>query len=136
MFTAADYDRYLVAFNARDYDTLETFFTDDFVLENGGFAARGKQAFREFYAFVHDCVRETVKLIHFFPGEKAFAANVLINFTGLKDMTPEMLKEKGLEGMTPVPKGASVDIEFNIVYELNEQGLIHHIKGAVYIPAP
>ncbi len=38
--------------------------------------------------------------------------------------------------MTPVPKGASVDIEFNIVYELNAQGLIHHIKGAVYIPAP
>ena len=106
------------------------------MLENGSFVVRGKQALRDFYAFVHDCVKETVKLIYFFPGETAFATNVLINFTGLKDMTPEMLRERGLEGMTPVPKGASVDIEFNIVYELNAQGLIHHIKGAVYIPAP
>ncbi len=98
MFTAADYGRYLVAFNARDYDTLESFFTDDFVLENGGFVVRGKQALRDFYAFVHDCVKETVKLIYFFPGETAFATNVLINFTGLKDMTPEMLRERGLKG--------------------------------------
>ena len=49
--TEADYHRYIEAFNARDYATLETFFADDFALENAGFRVEGKPAFRAFYAF-------------------------------------------------------------------------------------
>lgn len=135
MFTRADYDRYVAAFNARDYATLETFFTDDFALETGGFVVRGKAAFRDFYAFVHAYVRETVRLIHFFPGEEAFAADVSINFFGLKDLSSEVLAQAGYAAMTPVARDASVDVEFIIVYELTREGLIRHIKGAVYLPA-
>jgi len=32
--TESDYRRYIQAFNARDYATLESFFADDFALEN------------------------------------------------------------------------------------------------------
>lgn len=135
MFTREDYERYVAAFNARDW-ALETFFTDDFALETGGFLVQGKQSFRDFYAFVHSYVRETVHLIHFFPGEAAFAANVRINFFGLRDLTVEVLAKAGYAAMTPVARGASVDVEFIIVYELTPAGLIHHIKGAVYLPVP
>ena len=41
----SDYLRYVEAFNARDYATLETFFADGFALENGGFKVKGKPAF-------------------------------------------------------------------------------------------
>ncbi len=44
--TEDDYHRYIRAFNARDYDRLETFFADGFVLENAGFRVRGKAEFR------------------------------------------------------------------------------------------
>jgi hypothetical protein len=133
--TEDDYHRYIAAFNARDYATLETFFADDFALENAGFRIEGKPAFRAFYAFFHAYCREEVIFKGFYPGKDGFVANVVIRFTGLKDLSPEILAGKGYSGMTPVPAGASVDVEFLILYELDRSGLIRFIKGAVWVPA-
>lgn len=132
--TEQDYHRYIEAFNARDYAKLETFFADDFVLENAGFRVQGKPAFRAFYAFFHEYCREEVIFKGFYPGRDGFVANVVIRFTGLKDLTSEVLAEHGYAGMTPVPMAVSVDVEFLILYLLNESGVIRHIKGAVWIP--
>jgi len=136
--TQDDYHRYVSAFNARDYDTLETFFADDFVLENAGFAVRGKQAFREFYAFFHVFCSEEVMFRQFFPakaGDKdGFVANVIIRFTGLENLSQEELDRRGYSGMSVVPKGVSVDVEFYIHYILNNDGLIQYIKGATWQP--
>ena len=71
----------------------------------------------------------------FYPGKDSFVSNVVIRFTGLKDLSPELLKEKGYEGMTPVPSGVTVDIEFLILYQLDAAGKIEFIKGAVLVPA-
>lgn len=133
--TEADYHRYIEAFNARDYAALEGFFADDFALENAGFRIEGKPAFREFYAFFHAYCREEVIFKGFYPGRDGFVANVIIRFTGLKDLSPGVLAEKGYSGMTPVPVGVSVDVEFLILYLLNAEGLIRYIKGAVWVPA-
>lgn len=133
--TEADYHRYIAAFNARDYATLETFFADDFALENAGFRVEGKAAFREFYAFFHRYCREEVMFRGFYPGKEGFVAHVVIRFEGLEDLSPGLLAEKGYEGMTPVAKGQTVDVEFLILYLVNADGLIQHIKGAVWIPA-
>ncbi|MGC1270244.1 MAG: nuclear transport factor 2 family protein [Croceibacterium sp.] len=138
--TEHDYHRYIQAFNARDYATLETFFTDDFVLENAGFRVAGKQAFRDFYAFFHDYCREEVVFKGFYPGNPGpngpgFVSNVVIRFTGLKDLSPEVLAEQGYSGMSTVPKDVSVDVEFLILYLLNDTGKIRFIKGAVWVPA-
>jgi hypothetical protein len=133
--TEDDYHRYIAAFNARDYATLETFFADDFALENAGFRIEGKPAFRAFYAFFHAYCREEVIFKGFYPGKDGFVANVVIRFTGLKDLSPEILAGNGYSGMTPVPAGVSVDVEFLILYELDRNGLIRVIKGAVWVPA-
>lgn len=132
--TEDDYHRYIEAFNARDYDRLETFFADDFALENAGFRVQGKPAFRAFYAFFHQFCREEVIFREFFPGKNGFVSNVVIRFTGEKDLSPEVLAEKGYSGMTPVPVGVSVDVEFYIHYMLNADGKIQYIKGAVWVP--
>lgn len=132
--TEADYHRYIEAFNARDYAALEAFFTDEFVLENAGFAVRGKPAFRAFYAFFHEYCRETVQFRGFYPGTEGFVANVVITFEGIKDLSTEVLVQKGYPGMSVVPQGARVAVEFLILYRVNEAGLIHHIKGAVWVP--
>lgn len=134
-FSKEDYFRYIEAFNARDYATLETFFADDFALENAGFIVRGKPAFREFYKFFHAYCREQVNFKGFYPGDDAFVANVVIRFEGIDDLSPAVLEEKGYPGMTPVARGDVVDLEFFILYQLNADGLIQHIKGAVYFPA-
>lgn len=132
--TEADYHRYISAFNARDYDTLETFFTDDFVLENAGFAVRGKAAFRAFYAFFHEYCSEQVEFRAFFPGVSGFVANVVIHFTGLKALSPDVLAARGYPGMSVVPEGVTVPVEFYIHYMLNDAGKIRYIKGAVWVP--
>lgn len=139
-----DYHRYIEAFNGRDYSALETFFADDFALENAGFRVEGKKAFREFYAFFHEYCREEVIFKGFFPqGESAegdsydggsFLANVVIRFTGIKELSQHILDAKNYSGMTPVPVGISVDVEFYIHYILNDKGLIQLIKGAVWVP--
>lgn len=133
--TEADYHRYIDAFNARDYATLETFFADDFALENAGFRVQGKAAFREFYAFFHHYCREEVTFRGFYPGTQGFVANVVIRFEAIEALSAEVLAEKGFSGIAPMAKGAVVDIEFLILYVLNAEGLIQHIKGAVWIPA-
>jgi hypothetical protein len=133
-FTEQDYLAYVAAFNARDYARLETFFADDFALENAGFKVQGKLAFRAFYAFLHEYVRETVLFRGFYPGKDGFVAHVVISFEGLQDLTPAVLAEKGYPGMTPVNRGGSADVEFLILYLLDEAGLISHIKGAVWEP--
>lgn len=132
--TEDDYHRYIRAFNARDYGALETFFADDFSLENAGFRIQGKPAFREFYAFFHDYCREDVIFREFFPGNNGFVANVVIRFTGIKELSPDVLADKGYSGMTPIPVGVSVDVEFYIHYQLDNDGLIQFIKGAVWVP--
>lgn len=133
--TEEDYRRYIAAFNARDYAALETFFADDFALENAGFRVQGKPAFRAFYAFFHEYCREEVIFKGFYPGRDGFVSNVVIRFTGLKDLSPELLAQKGYSGMTPVPAGVSVDVEFLFLYLLGDDGLIRFIKGAVWVPA-
>jgi hypothetical protein len=132
--TEADYHRYIQAFNARDYATLETFFADDFALENAGFRVQGKPAFRAFYAFFHEYCREEVVFKGFYPGKDSFVANVVIRFTGLRELSQDVLDAKGYSGMTPVPVGTTVEVEFLILYLLDD-GLIRHIKGAVWVPA-
>jgi hypothetical protein len=133
--TEADYHRYITAFNARDYAALEAFFADDFALENAGFRVEGKPAFRAFYAFFHEYCREQVIFKEFFPGQDGFVANVVIRFTGIKELSPAVLAQRGYSGMTPVPVGVSVDVEFYIHYHINAAGLIQLIKGAVWVPA-
>lgn len=133
--TEDDYHRYITAFNARDYDKLETFFADDFALENAGFRVEGKPAFRDFYAFFHEYCREEVIFRGFYPGIAGFVANVIIRFTGVKDLSQDVLDARGFPGMNVVPRGVAVDVEFLILYQMNADGLIQHIKGAVWEPA-
>lgn len=132
--TEADYHRYIAAFNARNYSVLESFFADDFALENAGFRIEGKPAFRSFYAFFHEYCREEVIFKGFFPGKGSFVSNVVIRFTGTKALSQDVLDAKGYSGMTPIPVGVSVDVEFYIHYILNAAGLIQYIKGAVWVP--
>ena len=74
------------------------------------------------------------QIYRFFPGKDGFVSNVVIRFTGQKALSQEVLDAKGYPGMTPVPVGVSVDVEFYIHYILNADGLIQYIKGAVWVP--
>lgn len=129
-----EYQGYVASFNNRDYDGFMRFFAEDVALEQVGHALRGKEGIRSFYGFFHDAVVETAEILRFFPGEDADFAQLKINFRGVKPLTQAMLDERGCGYMTPVPEGADFDLEFFIVYERNDSGLIHRIKCTVFEP--
>ena len=128
-----DYERYIAAFNARDYDGLLAFIHEDVAMESAGYLIRGHAGIRRLYAFLHHYVRETVALRHFLPGNGIDFADVMIRFEGIKTLSAQRLREEGYERMTPVPAGGVVDIEFFITYE-SERGKITRIRCAVAEP--
>jgi ketosteroid isomerase-like protein len=90
----SEYDRYVAAFNGRDYDTLHSFFTEDVSMEVRGVQLKGKAAIRGFYDVFHQHVREHIVIEEFIPGEEAFAALGTIEFTGLTPFTRANLYRK------------------------------------------
>lgn len=128
------YQRYVAAFNNRDYDTLHAFFAEDVVLETLGYEIQGKAGIRRFYDFFHDHVRETVTLRHYVAGAGIDFADVVIRFEGLKDLTPQRLALEGYPKMTPVPQGGVAEVAFFIAYHSGPDGRISRIRCAVLEP--
>ncbi len=131
--TRNDYERYVRAFNGRDYDALFAFFTDDAVLEAHGFALRGKAQVRQFYDAFHAYVRETVTLNAFYECGDASIADLTINFFGKRALTSSVMEGIGLPAGPDVPEGADFDIHYLILYQ-TDGTLIRKIKTAVYEP--
>jgi hypothetical protein len=130
---ASDCARYVACFNARDNAGLHDFFADDVSLQVNGYERRGKQGISEFYGFFHDHVRETVMLRRFIEGDGLDFAHVVIRFAGIKELTAQELARRGYATMTPVPAGASVELDFFITYE-SRDGKVACIRCAVFQP--
>lgn len=60
MMTREDYERYVRAFNARDYDTVFDFYADRPQLAFFGVEITTREQLKDFYGFLHHYVRETV----------------------------------------------------------------------------
>lgn len=131
--TRSDYERYVRAFNARDYETLFAFFDENAVLEAHGFALRGKREVQRFYDTFHAHVRETVTINEVYECGDTMIADVKINFFGERALTSSVMEGLGLPAGPDVPKGADFDIHYLILYETKD-GLVTRINTAVYEP--
>lgn len=126
------YGRYVAAFNERRYDDLCTFFAPDVVLETVGREIVGHQGIKDFYGFFHDHVKETVTLKDFLGSDRLTFVDAVIRFEGIKGISQQMLDDRGFGGMTPIPQGVAVDVNFLIRYRQRPDGLIDHIRCGVY----
>jgi hypothetical protein len=130
MRTAADYDRYLAAFNARDYAAVLRFFTPDVILHTEGYAIRGHAGIKRFYDFLHAYVREEIEARRTGAGPGVFFADVVMRLTGVRALSQDVLDAHGFSRFTPAPQGASVEVPLLIVYELDGE-LVREIRCAV-----
>ena len=62
MLDRAAYDRYLSAFNARDYDGVADFYVDPPRMEFFGIVITSRQELKDFYAWLHDNGEESVRV--------------------------------------------------------------------------
>jgi hypothetical protein len=132
--TRDDYDRYLEAFNARDYDAVLAHFAEEFELAFAGYVFRTKEEVRRFYAFLHAYVAESVIVHHFVSDGRMVALEADVRLEGLADLTPEVLAAHGYMRIATLQRGQVVTIPQFIHYHLDEQGKIVRALCAVFDP--
>jgi ketosteroid isomerase-like protein len=128
--TRQDYERYLAAFNARDYDTVFDFYAENPRLAFFGIEIRTREELRAFYTFLHTYVRETAVLERFASSEDLAAAEAIVRVEGIADLTREALDARGLQQFFPIAKGEVQEMRQYIHYHL-EGGKIASVGCAI-----
>jgi len=131
----AAYDRYLAAFNARDYDTVLAHFADRFEVTFAGYVFRSRDEVRKLYAFLHAHVEERISVHRFVSDDRMVAMEADVRLEAINDLTPSMLAEAGLGRIQPMTRGQVITIPQFIHYHLDANGKIVRALCAIFEPA-
>lgn len=88
--TGHDYDAYLAAFNARDYDAVLAFYGPDPDIRFAGYSLRGRDAVRNFYAFFHKYVRESLTYDRLIASDDMLAIEAVVRLEAIVDPVAEL----------------------------------------------
>ena len=130
----AAYDRYLAAFNARDYDGVANFYVDPPRMEFFGIVITSRQALKDFYAWLHDNVDENVRVLNFAASETCTAIDAIVRISAKKDLTRAALAARGATGFLPIRAGDVQEIRQFIFYS-TQGGRIEKVECALPPPA-
>ena len=130
MLDRAAYDRYLAAFNARDYDGVADFYIDPPHMEFFGITITSRQELKDFYAWLHDNVDENVRILNFAASETCTAIDAIVRIAAKKDLTREVLDAKGATGFFPIEAGVVQEIRQFIFYT-TKGGRIEKVECAL-----
>ena len=128
--TREDYERYVEAFNTRDYDAVFDFYTDTPKMAFFGIEITTREQLREFYSFLHSYVRETVEIEKFASSSELAAVEGLIRIECFRDLTREDLDANGMEQFFPIKAGEVQEMRQYIHYHL-EGGKIASVGCAL-----
>jgi ketosteroid isomerase-like protein len=130
MIDRARYDQYLAAFNARDYDAVADFYVDPPRMEFFGIVITSRQELKEFYAWLHSFVKESVTLRNFAASESCTACDAVVRIEALRDLTREELDARGAAGFFPIRAGEVQEIRQFIFYTVRD-GRIEKVEAAL-----
>lgn len=130
MLDRAGYDRYLTAFNAKDYDGVADFYVDPPRMEFFGIVIRSRQELKDFYSWLHSAVKESVSLLNFAASDTCTACDAIVRIEALRDVTREELDAKGAVGFFPIAKGEVQEIRQFIFYTTRD-GKIEKVECAL-----
>lgn len=130
MLDRARYDQYLAAFNAKDYDSVADFYVDPPRMEFFGIVITSRQELKDFYAWLHSFVRESVTLRNFAASESCTACDAIVRIEAYRDLTREELDARGATGFFPIAKGQVQEIRQFIFYTVKE-GRIEKVEAAL-----
>ena len=103
--TRDDYERYAEAFNARDYDAVFDFYAENPRMAFFGIEITTRDQLKDFYAFMHRYVRETVTVERFAGSDELAAVEAIVRIEATGDLTRELLDARGMEQFFPIAKG-------------------------------
>lgn len=130
MIDRARYDQYLAAFNAKDYDAVADFYVDPPRMEFFGIVITSREELKQFYAWLHSCVKESVTLRNFAASKTCTACDAIVRIEALRDLTRAELDAKGATGFFPIRAGEVQEIRQFIFYTVRD-GKIEKVEAAL-----
>lgn len=130
----ADYERYLTAFNAKDYDVVCDFYAAPMDMSFFGVSLRSREDMKRFYSFLHGYVRESVRVLNFASSETLTAVDGVVRVEGLRDLDGETLEANGYGGLFPIKAGEMQEIRQFIFYTIRD-GKIANVECTLVPPA-
>ena len=127
--TREDYDRYVAAFNARDYDGVFDFYVDNPDMAFFGVEIRSRDDLKGFYGFLHGFVKEHITVHRFASSEELAAVEATVRLEAFEDLTREILEAKGYQ-LFPIAKGEVQEMLQFIHYHLRD-GKIASVRCAL-----
>jgi hypothetical protein len=128
-----DYDRYLAAFNAKDYDDVADFYADPIQMDFFGISLRSRQDLKDFYSFLHSYVHESVTVRNFASSETLTAIDGIVRIEAYRDLTRETLDAHGATGFYPMEAGQIIELRQFIFYTIKD-GKIAQTECAMLPP--
>jgi len=130
----ADYDRYLAAFNAKDYDTVCDFYAEPMNMCFFGVSLNSRDDMKRFYGFLHAHVLESVRILNFASSDTLTAVDGLVRVEGIADLDRATLDAHGASGLFPIAKGEVQEMRQFIFYTIRD-GRIANVECALAPPA-
>jgi hypothetical protein len=128
--TREDYDRYVAAFNARDYDAVFDFYAEHPRMAFFGIEITSREELKAFYGFLHRYVKETVTVERFAASEELAAVEGIVRIEAIADLTSEILAANGMDQFFPIRAGQVQEMRQYIHYHL-EDGKIASVGCAL-----
>lgn len=116
--TRQDYDRYVAAFNAREYDSVFDFYAESPRIAFFGIEITTREQLKAFYGFMHGYVKETVTVERFAGSEELAAVEATVRIEATDDLTREVLDARGMQQFFPIAKGEVQEMRQYIHYHL------------------
>jgi hypothetical protein len=114
----SDYDRYLAAFNARDYDGVCDFYAQPMKLDFFGVSLRSREDLKRFYGFLHSYVKESVQVLNFASSPTLTAIDAVVRVEGFRDLDRATLDANGLAQFFPIKAGEVQEMRQFIFYTI------------------
>lgn len=127
------YDRYLAAFNAKDYDGVADFYAEPMKMDFFGVSIRNRDDLKRFYGFLHSYVKESVTVRNFAFSDTLTAVDAIVRIEALRDLPTETLAANGCALFHPMTAGQIFELRQFIFYTIRD-GKIAQTECAMLPP--
>jgi hypothetical protein len=113
-----DYEEYLRRFNARDYDGVFDFYTEQPQIAFFGITIRSREELKRFYGFLHAHASEAITVERFASSDDLVALEAIVRIEGLRDLSAEALAAEGYGQLNPIARGQVIEMRQMIHYDV------------------
>jgi hypothetical protein len=124
------YEAYVRAFNAKDYDAVCDFYVQPPTMSFFGVTITSREELKAFYTFLHSYVNESVTINRFASSDELTAVDANVRIAAYRDLDAETLAANGCAGFFPIKAGDVQELRQFLFYSTNN-GKIERVECAL-----